>query len=76
MALGHNFLRENFRLMPNISFNIDNFGHSTVMASLFAEMGFNGNIIERLDDYMLDEYAKEHKLEFIWQPEFSIKNRN
>jgi transketolase len=54
MALGLEFLKQEFGITPNISLNVDSFGHSAAQSWLYSEMGFNGNMVERLDDAVVD----------------------
>lgn len=49
MMAGHDFLKNEFGLIPKVGWQIDSFGHSNTNARLFAEMGFDALIINRID---------------------------
>ncbi|CAF3727422.1 unnamed protein product [Rotaria socialis] len=61
-SLGAEFLRDQFGecARPKISWQIDPFGHSREVASLFAQMGFDGLFFARLD-YQDDEQRNKTK---------------
>ncbi|EGG19315.1 hypothetical protein DFA_02102 [Cavenderia fasciculata] len=48
-TLGHQFLLSTFGVKPQVGWQIDPFGPSTMTAQLFKLMGFKGHIINRLD---------------------------
>uniref|UniRef100_A0A1I8QD07 Alpha-mannosidase n=1 Tax=Stomoxys calcitrans TaxID=35570 RepID=A0A1I8QD07_STOCA len=52
---------------PRIGWQIDPFGHSREMASLFAQMGFDGLFFGRLDYQDKDERLMTKKAEMIWR---------
>jgi alpha-mannosidase len=49
MMMGRYFLKKEFNIEPKIAWHIDAFGHSSVNAKLFAEMGFDALVFSRLD---------------------------
>lgn len=51
---------------PKIGWQIDPFGHSREMASMFAQMGFDGLFFGRLDYQDKDERLMTQKSEMIW----------
>lgn len=51
---------------PRIGWQIDPFGHSREMASIFAQMGFDGMFFGRLDYQDKDERLMTQKAEMIW----------
>ncbi|KAM8717605.1 hypothetical protein ACLKA7_004323 [Drosophila subpalustris] len=51
---------------PKIGWQIDPFGHSREMASMFAQMGFDGLFFGRLDYQDKDERLMTQKAEMIW----------
>ncbi|KAH8376896.1 hypothetical protein KR093_001976 [Drosophila rubida] len=51
---------------PKIGWQIDPFGHSREMASMFAQMGFDGMFFGRLDYQDKDERLMTQKAEMIW----------
>ncbi|XP_037957691.1 lysosomal alpha-mannosidase isoform X2 [Teleopsis dalmanni] len=52
---------------PRIGWQIDPFGHSREMASMFAQMGFDGLFFGRLDYQDKDERLMNKKGEMIWR---------
>ncbi|CAF2257133.1 unnamed protein product [Rotaria magnacalcarata] len=68
-SLGVEFLRDQFGecARPKIGWQIDPFGHSREVASLFAQMGFDGLFFARLD-YQDDEQRNNTKTrEMVWK---------
>ncbi|CAF3717623.1 unnamed protein product [Rotaria socialis] len=68
-GLGAEFLRDQFGECgrPKLGWQIDPFGHSRQVASLFAHMGFDGLFFGRVD---LQDYAERNKtkqMEMIWK---------
>ncbi|KAH8402521.1 hypothetical protein KR222_002400, partial [Zaprionus bogoriensis] len=51
---------------PRVGWQIDPFGHSREMASMFAQMGFDGMFFGRLDYQDKDERLMTQKAEMIW----------
>ncbi|XP_060644902.1 lysosomal alpha-mannosidase isoform X1 [Drosophila nasuta] len=51
---------------PKIGWQIDPFGHSREMASMFAQMGFDGMFFGRLDYQDKDERLMTQNAEMIW----------
>ena len=51
MSWGHQWIIENFgeKAIPTIGWQIDPFGHSQAMVSLFSQMGFDGWFFGRMD---------------------------
>ena len=51
MSLGMRFLNDTFGecAIPRVAWQVDPFGHSKEQANLFAEMGFDGLFLGRLD---------------------------
>jgi len=40
MHIGHDFLKQEFGVVPRVGWHVDAFGHSSTNARLFAELGF------------------------------------
>ncbi|CAM4947282.1 unnamed protein product [Rotaria socialis] len=68
-SLGAEFLRDEFGECgrPKLGWQIDPFGHSREVASLFAQMGFDGLFFGRVDfqDYAIRNLTKT--MEMIWK---------
>ena len=67
---GHEFLRSEFGIVPKIVWQLDPFGHSSGMADLFAEIGFEATFFARMNPREAKIRAAEQDLEFIWKPSF------
>ena len=68
---GHDFIRREFGITPTVAWQLDPFGHSSGLASLFAEIGFEATFFARMN---LDEFrdrSLEQDLEFVWRPRFA-----
>lgn len=52
---------------PKVAWQIDPFGHSREMASIFAQIGFDGFFLNRIDyqDHAIRQNNKA--LEFVWR---------
>ncbi|CAF1191139.1 unnamed protein product [Rotaria sordida] len=68
-SLGAEFLHDTFGecARPKIGWQIDPFGHSREVASLFAQMGFDGLFFGRIDYQDRLFRTPEKKLEMIWK---------
>ncbi|XP_068158601.1 lysosomal alpha-mannosidase-like isoform X2 [Drosophila tropicalis] len=75
-TLGLKFLDENFGACgrPHVGWQIDAFGHSREMASLFAQMGFDGEFFARMDHSDKDVRLGNLGLEMIWDASESLSN--
>ncbi|KAK5583774.1 hypothetical protein RB653_005374 [Dictyostelium firmibasis] len=67
MTLGHQFLWENFQVMPKIGWHIDPFGHSATQARIFGQLGFDAFIIGRMDYQDIDGRLENKQMEFMWR---------
>ncbi|RWS28463.1 lysosomal alpha-mannosidase-like protein [Leptotrombidium deliense] len=74
MTYGHRWLNKVFGECgkPKIGWQIDPFGHSREMASIFAQIGFDGLFLGRID--YQDKYLRESTktMEFIWKSSPSL----
>ncbi|XP_068150813.1 lysosomal alpha-mannosidase-like [Drosophila tropicalis] len=74
--VGLRFLRDTFGSCgrPNIGWQVDSFGHSREIASIFAQMGYSGEFFTRID--FMDRIARNNELnlEVIWQSSESLSN--
>ncbi|XP_045146219.1 lysosomal alpha-mannosidase-like [Echinops telfairi] len=75
MTLGLNFLENTFGKdgRPQVAWHVDPFGHSREQASLFAQMGFDGFFLGRVD--YQDKYIREraHQMEQVWRGSASLQ---
>ncbi|EAS02485.2 glycoside hydrolase family 38 amine-terminal domain protein (macronuclear) [Tetrahymena thermophila SB210] len=68
MTVGHQWVKENLGVVPEIGWQIDPFGHQQTNAALFSQMGFNAQWFARVD-YQDFDYRKQNKrLEMVWHP--------
>ncbi|XP_036045066.1 lysosomal alpha-mannosidase-like [Onychomys torridus] len=75
MTLGLRFLQDTFGSngRPRVAWHIDPFGHSREQASLFAQMGFDGFFLGRIDYQDKFFRKKELKMEEVWRASASLK---
>ncbi|XP_016973536.2 lysosomal alpha-mannosidase [Drosophila rhopaloa] len=59
---------------PTIGWQIDPFGHSREMASIFAQMGYNGEFFARMDYVDKKKRLEDQGMEMIWQSSESLKD--
>ncbi len=68
-AFGHEFLWEQFRVIPTIGWQIDPFGHSVIQGSLLSNgIDFDALYMTRIDHQEYDIREKNKNLDFIWRP--------
>ncbi|EGC32455.1 hypothetical protein DICPUDRAFT_49593 [Dictyostelium purpureum] len=67
MTVGHQFLWENFGVMPKIGWHIDPFGHSSTQAAIFGAMGFDAFIVGRIDYQDIGIRLQDKQMEFMWR---------
>ena len=68
--LAHDFVFEEFGVRPKIGWQLDPFGHSASIATVFAEMGLEAMVFARIEKKDLNERKESQDLEFVWSPEF------
>ncbi|XP_058513993.1 lysosomal alpha-mannosidase-like isoform X11 [Ochotona princeps] len=75
MTLGLHFLQKTFGEdgRPRVAWHIDPFGHSREQASLFAQMGFDGVFLGRVDYQDREARMKRKKMELVWRASASLK---
>uniref|UniRef100_A0A452IBR0 Lysosomal alpha-mannosidase n=1 Tax=Gopherus agassizii TaxID=38772 RepID=A0A452IBR0_9SAUR len=75
MTLGLRFLQETFGECgrPRAAWHIDPFGHSREQASLFAQMGFDGFFLGRLDYQDKANREQLREMEQIWRASASLQ---
>lgn len=57
---------------PRVGWQIDPFGHSREMASIFAQLGFDGLLFGRLDYQDKRQRLNSKTAEMIWQGSASL----
>ncbi|KAF7465586.1 Hypothetical predicted protein [Marmota monax] len=75
MTLGLRFLKDTFGNdgRPHVAWHIDPFGHSREQASLFAQMGFDGFFLGRIDYEDKQIRAERREMEQMWRGSTSLK---
>ena len=68
---GHDFVRREFNVTPTVAWQLDPFGHSSGLASLFVEVGFEATFFARMNIEEKAHRTLERDLEFVWRPKFS-----
>ncbi|NXF28103.1 MA2B1 mannosidase, partial [Rhodinocichla rosea] len=75
LALGRRFLRRLFGACgtPRVAWQIDPFGHARELAATFAQMGYDGLFLGRVDHQ--DKWARQQRreLELIWRGSDSLE---
>jgi len=67
MSIGHQFLYDNFGVVPRIGWHIDPFGHSATQATIFGAMGYDAFIIGRMDYQDITARLATKNMEFMWR---------
>nr|XP_051693851.1 lysosomal alpha-mannosidase isoform X5 [Oryctolagus cuniculus] len=75
MTLGLRFLQDTFGDdgRPRVAWHIDPFGHSREQASLFAQMGFDGIFLGRMDYQDRELRKKKREMELVWRASASLQ---
>ncbi|XP_060656740.1 LOW QUALITY PROTEIN: lysosomal alpha-mannosidase-like [Drosophila nasuta] len=75
-SLGLKVLNDTFGACarPQIGWQIDPFGHSREMASIFAQMGFNAEFFARMDHREKSKRLEDVAIEMIWQSSAALKD--
>ncbi|CAF1277182.1 unnamed protein product, partial [Adineta ricciae] len=73
-SLGAEFLRDQFGECgrPKLGWQIDPFGHSKEVASLFAQMGFDGLFFGRIDFQDYTQRNQSKTMEMIWKGSYDL----
>lgn len=71
MTIGHQFILENFNIIPTVGWHIDPFGHASAQAALFAQMGFKAFFFARIDYQDKQKRLKDKSMEMMWIPDTS-----
>ncbi|NXP83343.1 MA2B1 mannosidase, partial [Ramphastos sulfuratus] len=69
LALGRRFLRRHLGScgVPRVAWQIDPFGHSREMAAIFAQMGYDGLFVGRVDYQDKATRESSRQLEMLWR---------
>ena len=63
---GHAFLLETFGVRPKIGWQIDPFGHSAMTPTLFALLGYDAMVINRIHFDTKRRFKATRHMEFLW----------
>ena len=67
IRIGHQYLLEEFGIIPKTGWYIDSFGHSIGNAYILSELNFENLVIGRMHDNFLELLKTEKKDEFYWE---------
>ena len=67
IRIGHQFLLEEFGIIPKTGWYIDSFGHSIGNAYILSELNFENLVLGRMHDDFLELMNREKKNEFYWE---------
>lgn len=73
MTLGYEYLRERFGIIPRFGFDIDPFGYSSHVASLYSQMGLEMVVLNRVHWKIKEAMRKTRNLEFLWLTDKELK---
>jgi alpha-mannosidase len=68
LQMGRSFLDSTFGVLPTTGWQLDPFGHSSVNARLFAEVGLDSMIFSRINYQTKTDRKAADQAEFIWKP--------
>lgn len=54
IMIGHDFLQREFEITPKVAWHADAFGHSSEVAKLFMDLGYEAFIFGRMSNGMKD----------------------
>ncbi|NXL54772.1 MA2B1 mannosidase, partial [Podilymbus podiceps] len=74
LALGRRFLRREFGACgtPRVAWQIDPFGHSRQLAAIFAQMGYDGLFVGRVDQQDKATREQLREMELLWRASGSL----
>jgi hypothetical protein len=72
MLHGHRLLQRHFGMRPTIGWSLDPFGSSAANAVLYALMGFDALVINRIPDGDMAALRASKSLQFVWHPSPSL----
>ena len=68
MNFGLQYLHERFNATPTVGWQIDPFGYNHFMPSIFKELGYKYQVINRVGDMRKEEFKKSANLDFWLEP--------
>lgn len=74
--IAHEFLYSEFNYTTKIAWQADAFGHSSTMAKLYSEMGYDAYFFGRMNDTMRELMKMTKNMQFIWKPTFEVLDQN
>ena len=75
IRIGHQFLLEEFGIIPKTAWYIDSFGHSAGNGHILTQLKFKYLVLGRMHIDFLELMKNETKIEFYWKP-FGNQNSN
>lgn len=63
---GHEFVMGELGVTPSIAWQLDPFGHSSGLADIFAEIGFEETVFARMNFEEIANRKLERDFEFVW----------
>ena len=76
MTTGHQYLLQQFGVVPRVAWQIDPFGHSAVTPTLFRMMGMQALVINRIHFTIKDYFKEQRHMEFIWRGSHQHSHRH
>ncbi|KAK6168980.1 hypothetical protein SNE40_020119 [Patella caerulea] len=76
-TLGFDFIDQHFGKcgQSRVGWHVDQFGHSREHSSIFAQMGFEGLIVGRIDFQDYTDRHEHKKMEFLWKSSASLGSK-
>lgn len=67
VSLGHRFLHHDFGIIPRYGYQIDPFGHASFTPAMYARMGMNALLINRIHYKTKEERIRNGTMAFLWE---------
>ena len=68
MTLGISWLKETFKVKPNVGWQIDPFGYNSFMPSIFAQFGYEYLVLNRIGDNRKDALKEKGEMLMLLEP--------
>ena len=68
IRIGHQYLLQEFGIIPQTAWYIDSFGHSAGNAQVLAQLDFENLVLGRMHTDFLELMKSNKKTEFYWEP--------